>query len=163
MEKVRALTVDGLRLQREQWIPRSIDEVWSFFADAKNLEAMTPSWLNFRILSPEPIAMRAGSRIVYRIRWHGFPMRWITEIRSWDPPTGFVDVQLHGPYSDWQHTHSFQPVDGGTLMRDIVRYSLPIGFLGRIAAAWVVNAELNTIFDYRASKVSDILGANARQ
>ena len=86
-------------LEREQWIPRPLDDVFAFFSDAKNLEAITPSWLGFRILTPEPIVMRPGAKIVYMLRWHGFPVRWVTEIRNWDPPTGFVDVQLKGPYS----------------------------------------------------------------
>jgi ligand-binding SRPBCC domain-containing protein len=105
-------------VQREQWIPRPIEHVFAFFADARNLEAITPAWLGFRILSPEPIATRAGARICYRLRWHGLPLRWLTEIESWKPPTDFVDVQLRGPYRLWHHTHRFESVNGGTRMRD---------------------------------------------
>jgi ligand-binding SRPBCC domain-containing protein len=89
--------MESFRLHREQWVPHSIEDVYAFFADAKNLEAITPSWLGFRIISPQPIAMRAGAQIVYRLWWHCFPVRWVTEIRCWDPPAGFVDVQLRGP------------------------------------------------------------------
>jgi ligand-binding SRPBCC domain-containing protein len=154
--------MESFSLQREQWVPRSIEDVYAFFADAKNLEAITPSWLGFRIISPQPIAMRAGVQIVYRLWWHRFPVRWVTEIRSWDPPAGFVDVQLKGPYSHWHHTHSFQPAGGGTLVRDVVQYALPFGFLGRLAHAWVVKAELDAIFEYRANKVFDLLRARVR-
>jgi ligand-binding SRPBCC domain-containing protein len=146
-------------LQREQRIPRPIEEVFAFFADARNLEAITPVWLGFRILSPEPIALRAGTQILYRLRWHGLPLRWATTIESWNPPTEFIDMQAQGPYRHWHHTHSFQPVEGGTLMRDLVRYALPFGLLGRLAHAWLVKSELKAVFDYRAAKVSDILGA----
>ncbi len=149
-------------LQREQWIPRPLDDVFAFFSDAKNLGAITPPWLGFRIPIPEPIVMRSGAKIVYMLRWHGFPVRWVTEITRWDPPTGFDDVQLKGPYSFWHHSHSFQPINGGTLIGDTVRYALPFGLLGRLAHAWVVKAELNTIFDYRAKKVSELLGAAER-
>jgi ligand-binding SRPBCC domain-containing protein len=145
-------------LQREQWIPLPMEEVFAFFADAKNLEAITPPWLGFQILSPEPIAMALGTLIEYQIRWHHFPMRWVTEIRSWDPPTSFMDVQLHGPYRLWEHTHRFQAVDGGTLISDVVRYALPVGLLGRMAHACVVKADLEGIFDYRAKKVAALLG-----
>jgi ligand-binding SRPBCC domain-containing protein len=145
-------------LQREQFIRKPIQEVFAFFADAKNLETITPPWLGFQILSPEPIAMAPGTRIEYRIRWHWFPMRWITEIRSWDPPVGFMDVQLRGPYRLWEHTHTFQAVEGGTQMRDVVRYALRFGLLGRMAHGWFVKADLERIFDYRASKVSALLG-----
>ena len=152
----------SLVLQREQWIPRPLDDVFAFFSDAKNLAVITPPWLGFRILNPEPIVMRSGAKIVYMLRWHGFPVRWVTEITRWDPPTGFDDVQLKGPYSLWHHSHSFQPIDGGTLIGDTVRYALPLGLLGRLAHACVVKAELNTIFDYRAKQVSELLGAPVR-
>jgi ligand-binding SRPBCC domain-containing protein len=152
----------SLVLQREQWIPRPLDDVFAFFSDAKNLGAITPPWLGFRILTPEPIVMRSGAKIGYMLRWHGFPVRWVTEITRWDPLTGFDDVQLNGPYSLWHHNHSFQPIDGGTLIGDTVRYALPFGLLGRLAHACVVKAELNTIFDYRAKKVSELLAAPVR-
>jgi ligand-binding SRPBCC domain-containing protein len=103
--------------------------------------------------------MRSGTRILYRLHWHGMPLRWLTEIHYWNPPTEFVDVQVQGPYRLWHHTHSFRPIDGGTLMRDVVRYALGFGPLGRIAHAWLVKPDLEAIFDYRALKVSDMLGA----
>jgi len=152
-------TLTSFTLQREQSIPRPIEEVFAFFADARNLEAITPAWLAFQILSPAPIALRAGTPIHYRLRWHGLPLRWATEIESWNPPTEFIDVQAQGPYRLWHHTHSFQAVAGGTLMRDLVRYALPFGLLGQLAHAWLVKSDLRSVFDYRAAKVSDILGA----
>jgi ligand-binding SRPBCC domain-containing protein len=146
-------------LQREQRIPQPVEEVFAFFGDARNLEAVTPAWLSFRILSPEPIAMRPGTHILYRLRWHGIPLRWVTEIQEWHAPIEFIDVQAQGPYWLWHHTHRFQPIPGGTLMRDVVRYVLPLGLLGRVVHAWLVKADLEAIFDYRAVKVSDLWGA----
>jgi ligand-binding SRPBCC domain-containing protein len=143
-------------LQREQWIARPIEEVFAFFADATNLEAITPPWLRFRILSPGPIAMRPGALIVYRLRWGWLPLRWVTEIEEWQPPFRFADVQLRGPYALWHHTHSFEPHDGGTLMRDRVRYALPLGPLGRLAHRLFVRRDLEAIFDYRAKKVNEV-------
>src|SRR5689334_13428786 len=125
-------------LQREQWIPRPLEEVFAFFADAGNLEAITPAWLGFRILTPRPIVMRPGAHIRYQLGWHGIPLRWLTEIETWEPPHEFVDVQLQGPYRLWHHTHRFEAADGGTVMRDVVRYALPLGLLGRFAHALLV-------------------------
>lgn len=135
-----------------------MEDVFAFFADARNLEAITPPWLGFQILSPKPIAMAPGTLIEYQLRWRRFPIRWVTEIRIWDPPTSFMDGQLRGPYRLWEHTHRFQAVDGGTCMRDVVRYALPLRFIGRMAHACVVKADLEGIFDYRARKVSALLG-----
>ncbi len=144
-------------LKREQWLPLPSDDVFGFFAEASNLEAITPPWLGFRILSPRPVAMHAQARITYELRWHGFPLRWLTEIETWDPPREFVDIQVRGPYRLWHHTHQFGAKDGGTLMRDVVRYRLPLGLVGRLANAWLVRRELDAIFNYRASKVAEIL------
>jgi ligand-binding SRPBCC domain-containing protein len=149
--------VQSFLLQREQTIPRPIEAVFAFFADAKNLEAITPPWLAFRILTPGPVSMGEGARIFYRLRWHGIPLRWLTEIRRWNPPVAFIDEQLQGPYQLWHHAHQFESVPGGTRMRDVVQYALPFGLLGRVAHAAWVRRDLQTIFDYRACKVSDLL------
>lgn len=145
-------------LQRQQWIPRPLEEVFAFFADAANLETIIPPWLGFKILSPQPIDMKVGTHIHYQLRWHGLPLNWLTEIQVWNPPTEFVDVQLRGPYRLWHHTHRFQSADGGTLIRDEVRYALPLGIVGRLAHGWRVKADLEAIFTYRAVQVSALLG-----
>lgn len=144
-------------LRREQMIPLPVDEVFAFFAEPANLEAITPNWLRFQIRTPEPIRMEAGSLIRYALRWRGLPMSWTTRIEKWDPPHGFVDAQLRGPYRLWEHTHDFEPVEGGTLARDVVRYAIPFGFLGRLARAGWVRADLEAIFDYRAQRVTELL------
>jgi len=137
-------------LRREQWLPRPPEAVFGFFADAGNLEAITPGWLSFRIVSPRPIGMRAGALIEYRLRLHGAPVSWLTRIEEWKPGVRFVDAQLRGPYELWHHTHEFEPDGaGGTLMRDTVRYALPFGPLGTLAHRLLVRRDLERIFDYR--------------
>ena len=116
-------------LKRTRLIPRPIKETFAFFADAVNLEAITPDWLRFQILTSGPIPMHAGTHIEYQLRWRWFPVRWLTEIRAWASPHRFIDVQLRGAYRLWEHEHTFEPVSGGTLMRDVVRYALPFGLL----------------------------------
>ena len=144
-------------LERIQVIPRTIEETFAFFADAGNLEAITPNWLRFQILTSGVVTMHAGTLIEYWLRWRWFPVRWLTEIRAWEPPRRFVDVQLQGPYRLWEHTHTFEAISDGTLMRDVVRYAMPFGFLGRLAHFCFVKADLDSIFDYRAQKVAAIL------
>jgi hypothetical protein len=142
-------------LEREQWIPAPLDRVFAFFSDAGNLEAITPPWLGFRILTPQPIAMRADARIEYRIRLAGVPLRWRTRIARWDPPRGFVDVQERGPYALWEHTHAFVSRGDGVHMSDVVRYALPLGPLGGAAHALAVRAALAAIFDYRFARIRE--------
>lgn len=145
-------------LQREQVLPHPIDQVFAFFADAGNLEAITPPWLRFQILKL-PRSIESGALIEYQLRWHGMPIRWLSRIGQWAPPTRFFDVQLQGPYRLWEHEHTFEPCAAGTRMRDIVRYSLPFGVLGRLAHRVIVRSDLDAIFDYRAARVEQILGA----
>jgi ligand-binding SRPBCC domain-containing protein len=150
--------VRSFLLEREQWVPRPRDEVFAFFADAGNLERITPSWLGFRIRTPRPIAMRPGALIEYRIYWHGLPLRWLTEIEQWEPPCRFTDVQRRGPYTLWHHTHEFWPHEGGTQMRNRVRYALPLGFVGALMHRWFVRQDLEAIFAYRAARIDEIFG-----
>ncbi len=141
-------------LQRSQRLPLPPEDVFPFFADAHNLEAITPPWLGFRVVTPQPIAMGAGTFIEYRLRLHGIPLRWRTRIAVWDPPRRFVDVQISGPYRLWHHTHDFETDGGGhSVMRDTVRYALPLGPLGVLAHRAVVRRDLAAIFDFRQRAV----------
>jgi ligand-binding SRPBCC domain-containing protein len=141
-------------LKREQFLPRPPQAVFPFFGDALNLEAITPPWLGFRVVTPEPIDMAPGTLIEYRLRLHGVRLRWRTTIAVWDPPRRFVDVQVNGPYRMWHHTHDFSPTsDGGTVMTDTVRYALPFGPLGELAHRALVRRDLERIFDFRQGAV----------
>lgn len=146
-------------LERSQRLSRPPEEVFPFFVDALNLERITPPWLGFSVLRPEPIEMRAGTLIDYRLKLHGVRLTWRTEIALWDPPRRFVDVQLSGPYRVWHHTHTFEPDRGGTIMRDAVRYGLPLGPLGELVWAMIVRRDLESIFDFRQKEVVRILDA----
>ncbi len=140
-------------LERRQFLPRPLDEVFAFFADAANLERITPPWLRFRILTPSPIHMKVGALIDYRIRWKSVPLRWRTRIAEWNPPHGFVDVQERGPYALWHHTHTFEGTPGGVWMTDRVRYALPLGALGRCIHAVGIRRDVHAIFDYRRAVI----------
>ncbi len=146
-------------LQREQRLGLPPERVFPFFADASNLEAITPPLLRFRVVTPAPIEMREGTFIQYALRLRGLPIRWDTLIQSWEPPHRFVDVQVRGPYRLWHHTHELEPLDGGaaTLMRDTVRYSLGFGALGEVAHRLLVRRDLDAIFDFRERRVPALL------
>jgi ligand-binding SRPBCC domain-containing protein len=139
----------------DTFIPADRGEVFSFFSDAGNLMRLTPSSLGFEILTPGPIAMREGALIDYRIKLHRVPMRWRTRICKWDPPTGFVDEQLRGPYRLWVHSHFFADAPGGTAMRDVVRYALPLPPFGEVALPFV-RREIRGIFEFRRKAILEI-------
>jgi len=142
-------------LRREQRLAAAPEDAFPFFADARNLEAITPPFLGFRVITPEPIAMRVGTLIQYRLRLHGLPVSWLTSIQAWEPPHRFVDVQVRGPYALWHHTHEFVPAPGGgTLMRDTVRYAIGFGPLGALAHRAFVARDLARIFDFRGAEVA---------
>ncbi len=136
---------DGI-LASEVLLPRRREEVFPFFADARNLERITPPWLRFSILTPGPVEMREGALIDYRLRIHGVPVRWRTRIAAWEPPFRFVDEQVRGPYRRWMHEHTFEPMDGGTLCRDRVEYAVPGG---RLIARLLIRPDVDRIFAYR--------------
>ena len=146
------------RLTRSQLITRPLPEVFAFFSAAENLEAITPAFLRFRILTPLPIDMRAGTRIDYSLSLWGLPMRWRTKITSWQPDVRFIDEQERGPYALWRHSHDFEAFAGGTRMRDRVDYQLPMGPLGSIAHALLVRRSLHAIFDYRRRAIAQRFG-----
>lgn len=135
------------------WLPRPRTEVFPFFADARNLERITPPWLSFHVLTPGPIEMRPGTLIDYRLRIRGLPMRWQSEITAWEPERLFRDEQRRGPYRLWRHTHTFEEKDGGTLCGDEVEYAVPGGAL----INWLlVRRDVESIFRYRQQALAQI-------
>jgi len=145
-------------LERSQVVRRPRAEVFEFFAEPRNLEAITPAFLRFEILPPVPPGVSPGTLIDYRLRLFGLPLRWRTRIEALDRGRSFVDVQLRGPYALWEHTHTFEDVAGGTLVGDRVRYALPLGPLGAAAHPLFVRRTLDRIFDHRRERVAALLG-----
>lgn len=144
-------------LSREQLLPRPRAEVFAFFADASNLERITPAFLRFSIATPQPITMRAGAIIEYRLSLFGVPFGWRTVIRAYEPNDFFVDEQERGPYARWHHEHRFEDAPGGaTKMIDDVTYAPPLGPLGAVANRVFVRRTLERIFDHRRDTIATI-------
>jgi ligand-binding SRPBCC domain-containing protein len=149
MSKLRTIT-------RETEVNKPIEEVFSFFGKAENLNIITPPELNFKILSPLPMEMKKGTLIEYKIKLSGFPFKWKTEITEWNPPYKFIDTQIRGPYRVWIHEHYFTTRDNSTIIKDIVSY-LPPGWLFEpVIHKLIVKKKLEHIFDYRQSKIKSI-------
>jgi len=146
-------------LTTRQWLPLTPDALFPFYADATNLERITPPFLRFRVVTPAPIEMKEGTRIDYQLRLRGVPVRWRTAITWWDPPHGFRDEQERGPYVLWRHTHTFEPEGSGTLTTDRVQYIVP----GGPFAGWIhrltVRDDVQRIFRYRAEALEGMFGA----
>lgn len=147
-------SVAKFELHDELFVPLPREEVFPFFADARNLEAITPDFLGFRIVTPAPIEMRTDALIDYSLKLHGIPLKWRTRIAVWEPPVRFVDEQLRGPYSLWHHEHTFEGVEGGTLVVDHVTYA---HFGGGLVNRWFVAPDLETIFAHRKARTYELL------
>jgi ligand-binding SRPBCC domain-containing protein len=151
---VRMGRKDGFyTVETRLFLPRPLDVVFPFFADAGNLEALTPPWLRFEILTSLPIEMRPGTIIDYRLRLHGIALRWQSEITVWEPPFRFVDEQRRGPYRRWIHEHTFTQLRNRSEVHDFVRYSMPGGWLANL---FFVKRNVRQIFEYRTRKLGDI-------
>lgn len=146
------------RLQSSVTLPVKLEEVFPFFAEARNLELLTPPWLKFEVLTPSPIRMLRGAKIDYRLKLRGVPLRWQSEITYWEPPSRFVDEQRRGPYRLWKHEHLFTADGPNTIAEDRVEYSAPGGAL---IERFLVRPDLERVFAYRRAKLAEIFGAEA--
>lgn len=145
-------------LRRSQRLARPLAELFPFFASPVNLVLITPPWLGMRVLTAPPLVMRTGARFEYSVSPLGVPQRWVTLIESYDPPRGFTDVQLSGPYALWRHRHLFFEDAGGTRMEDEIEYELPLGALGKLGLP-LVRRQLDGIFAYRARALEALFPA----
>jgi ligand-binding SRPBCC domain-containing protein len=146
------------RIERELLVEKPIEEVFDFFGDPFNLEAITPPWLQFKIMGGTEEPLGPSSKLEYRLRVRGFPLCWTSLISSWAPPYQFIDEQVRGPYRSWVHRHSFESRGEHTLVRDVVRYSV---YGGSPVNRFLVRPDLERIFDYRSESLGRLL--NSRQ
>ena len=145
-------------LEAEQVIPGTLDKVWEFFSDPRNLSQITPPQLDFTVLTELPNRIYPGMMIEYRVRpLFGIPATWLTEITHVEPGKFFVDEQRIGPYRMWHHEHHFTALgDGKVEVRDRVTYVLPFGWLGELAHPFLVKPQLERIFAYREKAVGEL-------
>ena len=144
------------RLTSEVWLPRPVEEIFAFFSNAANLQTITPPWMQFRILTPQPIRMDRDALIDYRLQIRGIKLEWRSRITTWEPGERFVDEQVIGPYRFWRHEHVFVPHYGGTICRDSVSYAVPGG---RLIHALFVAPDLRRVFAYRGEKLRQLFEA----
>ena len=142
----------------EQWVPQTPEQVFPFFSDAYNLEKITPDFLKFNVLKVTPETIGEGTTIDYKLVLRGIPLRWRSVIEEWVPGRKFVDRQVKGPYSLWHHTHEFEPSRGGTILRDRVRFAVPVGALGDVVAGGFVAGDVQKIFEFRHAKIEEMFG-----
>ncbi len=150
---IRKMSQASFCLETSVELPATRSQVFDFFSDAANLEKITPKFLNFRVLTPLPIEMKSGARIDYKIRLHGIPIRWRTNISAWEPDQRFVDEQIKGPYRKWHHEHIFEEAGDHTLMKDIVNYRV---WLAPLLHPLVVKRDLLRIFAYRQQRILEL-------
>jgi len=153
----------GWRLESVQVVERPLDEVFPFFERPENLEAITPPWLNFRILTESPVPMHVDARIDYRLSLFGVPLRWRTRIVRHEPGRAFVDEQESGPFALWHHTHEFRSHPRGTWMLDRVDFRAPLGPIGTLAHHLFVGRLVQRIFEHRRARIVELLERGPRR
>lgn len=153
--RIERLADGSFRLTTEVWLNRELDEVFEFCSSPHNLDSITPSWMTLQVKGTEKVAMVQGTRIRYRLRLHGLPAFWQSDITAWDPPHRFVDEQRIGPFRAWFHEHTFESVDGGTVARDMALYRVPGG---RLVHGAFVERDLRRLFAHRQRRMIEVLG-----
>ena len=146
-------------LHKTQFLPIALEEAWQFFSTPLNLAKITPPDLGFEVLTPFKATdtINEGMLIEYYVKpLFGIRVKWVTKIGEINKPYSFVDNQLKGPYSLWEHTHYFKAVNGGVEMTDVVKYSLPLGIIGEIGHELLVKKKLETIFSYRKKTLDSL-------
>ena len=146
------------QLTMSQWLNQPREELFAFFGDAHNLEKITPKLLGFKVITPDPIEMKPGTLIDYKLKVRGIPIRWTTKIATWEPANQFTDEQLKGPYKRWHHTHTFTDENGGTRCEDLVEYAPPGGPLAPLINKLVVQRDVEKIFAHRARVLAELFG-----
>lgn len=149
---------EGYQLSQSQTFRQSVDELFSFFLDPENLETITPDRLNFEVRDADPVPPSEGTVIHYKLRLRGIPLRWTSEISDFESERYFTDTMIEGPYHRWEHIHTFETIDGQTVMGDQVYYELPYGWLGRVAHGLFVKRDLKHIFRHRAEVLRERFG-----
>ena len=144
-----------ITFEQEQWVDKEVNEVFNFFKEVKNLEFITPEYLNFKILNMNTKEVEKNSIINYRLKLHGIPFKWQTRIKDFVDGEMFIDEQLKGPYKSWIHTHTFFSKEGGTLIKDHVAYEIPFGFLGKFFMSAYIKSDLNKIFTHRRKVIDN--------
>jgi ligand-binding SRPBCC domain-containing protein len=152
----RSLNDKSTRMTATTFLPQRRARVFSFFCDAFGLGQLTPSWLQFRVLTPRPVLIERGTIIDYQLRLHGISIRWQSRIEVWEPPVRFVDVQMRGPYRQWRHEHVFEEAPDGTICRDIVDYQVPGGWL---VERFVVRRDILRIFEFRERRLKQLFAS----
>jgi len=146
-------------LKTIQRFPVSLEEAWDFFSSPANLKEITPSYMDFKILSKGNEIMYPGMIISYIVKpFPNVPVRWVTEITHVVEKKYFIDNQIHGPYSVWHHQHHFRTIEGGVEMKDILHYRIPFGLFGRLVNSILVDKKVKQIFDYRYKVLEEKFG-----
>ena len=135
------------------------ERLFAFHASPGALERLTPPWEPVKLVSGGD-SIRVGARVVLETKVGPVPLRWVAEHVAYDPPHSFEDVQVSGPFHKWHHRHEFHPNGpGGSTLRDVVQYELPLGKLGEICGGWYVRHKLQKLFAYRHEVTKRIVEA----
>ena len=140
-------------LKNNLTLNENIEKVFKFFETPKNLNLITPSWLNFNIIKSVASKTYKDQEIEYKLTLHKITFKWKSRIIDYKKNISFCDKQIKGPYLFWEHSHLFSKLEENTLMEDVVKYKVVFGSL---ANKLFVKRNLRRIFEYRQRKIQEI-------
>ena len=128
---------------------------WHALPDA--LGKLTPPGEHVEVLERKG-GIERGARVVLRFGRWPFRVRWVAVHQDYEEGRFFSDLQVHGPFAYWKHTHTFEP-DGlaACILEDKVEYALPLDFIGRWLAGNYVRRRLERLFKHRHAVTARLL------
>ena len=130
-----------------------------FHRQSASMGAITPPPVIVKI-HHAPEILQEGDEMDFTMWLGPLPIRWVAAIEDVSP-TGFVDRQIRGPFTRWEHRHTFVPVNTTTTaVIDEVTAELSSNPFWR-ALGYGMWLNLAVLFAYRGWRTRQLFARNA--
>ena len=144
------------RFTRSSPMPASRGDLAHWHMREGALQRMLPPWEEVDVVKA-PVPMVDGAIAEFILHKGLLPIRWIARHEQVDPATGFVDIQVRGPFRRWRHQHRFEERGASSAITDDIQYELPVPPVGSIVGGWLVRGDLERAFRFRHRRLANDL------